>query len=518
MVWKLDNPECHESQKIKWELVPYTKGLGLDLGCGPAKAYQHFIGVDNRADTGLFGIQMNPDLTVPTCEKLPMFAARSMDFVFSSHLLEHIQDYKGALAEWWRLIKVGGYLCLYLPHKDYYPNIGKEGANPDHKHDFLPSDITAAMKDLVKFGGWDLVENQERNEEQEYSFFQVYKKLNGDKFRQSWQTPKPQKTCAVIRYGAFGDLLMTSNLLPQLKAEGYHITMYSVPRGFEVVKHDPHIDAVILQDQDQVPNHELGQFWAAIAKKYDKVVNLSESVEGTLLALKGRIQADWPHALRHEMLDKNYLEFAHKLAGLPFEFHQKFYSTGEEKAWAKKERQKIGGSPVILWSLAGSSVHKTWPHLDAIIARMMLRFPDCRVILTGDEACQMLEAGWENEKRVVCKSGKWTIRETLSMLEQADLVIGPETGVLNAAAGMSVPKIVTLSHSSPENLTKHWLNTTALTPENTACYPCHMMHYGWERCHRGPVTGVALCQENIGVEAMWDAVCQSLNVEMKKAA
>ena len=141
MTWRKDDPQGSESDKIKWEIVPWTRGLVLDIGCGPHKPFNHFIGVDNRKDTAMFGIEMNPDLTVPDATNLPLFASAAYDSVFSSHLLEHIEDHKAALREWWRLVKPGGYLVLYLPHKSFYPNIGTDGANPDHKHDFLPADI-----------------------------------------------------------------------------------------------------------------------------------------------------------------------------------------------------------------------------------------------------------------------------------------------------------------------------------------------------------------------------------------
>ena len=84
------------------------------------------------------------------------------------------------------------------------------------------------------------------------------------------------------------------------------------------------------------------------------------------------------------------------------------------------------------------------------------------IITVGDHLCQLLEVGWENEKRVVTKSGKWSVRETLAFLDVCDLVIGPETGVLNAASTLECHKTVLLSHSSHENLSKHWKNTPAL--------------------------------------------------------
>lgn len=523
MVWRADDPQGNESAKVRWELVPYTRGYGYDLGCGPYKAFPHFIGVDNNADTRLFGAQFKPDLPVPTCEKLPQLASQSADFIFSSHLLEHIQDFKGALKDWWRVVKVGGHLCLYLPHKAFYPNVGTEGANPDHKHDFLPEDIVKAMEEVAD--GWDLVENQERNGGTEYSFFQVYKKLGHKAKLRSDLKPKPEKTCAVVRYGAFGDLLMASSIFPELKKQGYHITLYSVPRGFEVVKHDPHIDRAILQDTDQVPNAALGSFFSYLKSKYDRFVNLSESVEGAFLALPDRAPYQWSHEARHAFMDRNYVEFHHTMAGVPYVPAQRFYATKEEKEWAVAQRQKIGGGFVVLWSLAGSSVHKHWPHMDTIIARLMLSRPDVRVVLVGGPECEMLEGGWEMEPRVVRTCGKWSIRQSLAFLEQCDLVIGPETGVLNAAAMMSVPKIVTLSHSSHENLTRDWVNVTALEPKDTPCYPCHKMIYGFDQCAEGFIPDPekpgemlrvgSLCQVNIGPEQMWEAIVPTL---MKREA
>src|SRR4029077_15357895 len=193
----------------------------------------------------------------------------------------------------------------------------------------------------------------------------------------------------------------------------------------------PNIDAFYIQDKDQVPNADLYQFWEWQKKKYDKWVNLSESVEGTLLSIQGRALDIAHPAARHLMMNRNYLEWQHFLAGVPHDPQMKFYATTDEKAWARKERQKTG-SFTIVWSLAGSSVHKTWGGLDSIVASLMLEFPDIHVVFVGGEAAQILEQGWEKEPRVHRKSGRWAIRETLSFIEQADLVIGPETGVLNA--------------------------------------------------------------------------------------
>jgi ADP-heptose:LPS heptosyltransferase/predicted SAM-dependent methyltransferase len=515
MVWKIDGAQGNESKKIVWEVAPYLRGYGLDLGAGDFRVLPHVTTVDN-CHHNAFGYDIRPDVRVETCEKMPIFGSQSVDFVYSSHLLEHIVDYKAALTEWWRLIKVGGYLVLYLPHKDFYPNIGVKGSNPDHKHDFLPTDIIDAMQSVS--GGWDMVECQERNEDEEYSMLLVFKRTHGKEKTLSCKAQKPEKTALVCRFGAFGDLMQASSVFAGLKEQGYHITLMCSKPGVDVVLHDPNIDAFMLLDKDQVPNANLVDFWRWQEKKYTKFVNLSESVEGTWLALPGRTAHGWRPLMRHTHMNYNYLQFQHELAGVPHNPQVKFFPTLEEKEWARKTRSKMGNK-VVLWSLAGSSVHKTWAGLDQIIASIMLNYSDVDVVLCGGEDAMLLEAGWEAEKRVHLTCGKWEIRQTLTFIQEANLVIGPETGVLNAAACMDVAKIVFLSHSSHENLTRDWVNTTALQSKGTRCKgrdsdevpACHMLHYGWSNCTKDEETGTAQCQKDIGTLEVWDAVLSVLD-------
>lgn len=507
-MWRKTDTEGCESLKIRWEIVPYTRGSVLDLGCGSESPFKHFVGVDNMHHQKEGMIKVNASVIVETCERLNKFGSQSWDAVFSSHLLEHIEDYKGALKEWWRIVKKGGYLVLYLPHKNFYPNMGDSGANPDHKHDFLPEDIISAMREI---GGWDLVENQERNANTEYSFLQVYQKRND---KQCVIVPPVKgKKAAAVRYGAWGDMMQTSSVLPHLKEQGYHVTLYTNERGAEVLKHDPNVDRFIVQDTDQVPNEALSSFFLYTSLKYDKFINLSESVEGTLLAIPGRANHEWPHAFRHKRLNVNYLEFMHDLADVPRDPRVKFYPSAEEKQWAAKQREKLG-KPVILWSLAGSAVHKAYPHAHQVMARILYAYPEATIVTVGDDSCKIQEFAWEKEPRILRRSGEWTIRQSLTFCEYADLIVGTETGVLNAAAMLKVPKIVFLSHSSPENLTKGWVNTASMEPELTPCYPCHRMHYGWDYCNKEKDSHAALCQFNISVPRVWKRVVEFLGEPM----
>lgn len=494
MVWKIDDPQGNEAAKIKHDVVRYTRGMGLDLGCGPQKAFPHAFGIDNCVDTELFGIQMKPDIRVEDCADLSNYIhPASCDFVFSSHLLEHIEDAAGAVAHWWSLIKTGGHLILYLPHRDLYPNIGTAGANPDHKHDFIPEDVVSMVPP-----GWDLLVREVRDQGNEYSFLLVLRKRADEYTTTPYLDPKPAKTACIVRHGGYGDQLQAAMLFPELKRQGYHITVLTTPKGRSVLEHDPHVDDWYMVDVDQVPNLELGAFWRATAKRYDRFINLNESVEGTFLAMPGRINHTWPQPLRHRMMDRNYAEFAAELAGVPFKAEGKFYPTEDER-FAAMQRIVPDTYP-IMWVLAGSSPHKHTPHMDGVLRAIVSYLKHARVFLVGDEACRLLEQGWEEDDRIACLSGKLGIRDTLALAQQMAHIVGPETGVMNAVAfEPEIRKTVLLSHSSHENLTKHWLATDAI-PGAAPCYPCHQLHFTAEHCPRDPLSASAICQ--VGVDPM----------------
>lgn len=512
MTWRAEDPQGDEAGKVKFDVVPYTRGVVLDLGCGPRKAFPHFIGVDSCKDTELFGIEIRPDVRVDDCADLSStFENDSVDSIFSSHLLEHIDDYASALRSWWGCLKVGGYLVLYLPHKKFYPNVGQPGANPDHKHDFEPLDIISAMREL---GGWDLVEREDRDGGMEYSFLLVFQKTEGDAQTHSYLTKScgySGKTACVVRYGGFGDMIQAANILPMLKRQGYRVTVMTTPKGQDILREDPHVDAWYIQDQDQVPNHELNEFWDVVSKRFDKFVNLCESVEGTLLAMPGRANHMWPQSVRHRYMNRNYLEFTAELAEVPYTSESKFYPSNKELIDANARLSPDGLN--IVFALAGSSCHKFYPGQDAVIANLLLMYPKSRIFMVGDEACKILEVGWEKEDRVVCLSGELSIRDTLTLAKLADIVVGCETGVLNAVAFEDNRKVVLLSHSSHENLTKHWVNTYVLAPQGLDCYPCHRLHYTRDFCKEDSETGAAMCQRMIDPAHVFAAMTEGCQVE-----
>jgi ADP-heptose:LPS heptosyltransferase len=246
-------------------------------------------------------------------------------------------------------------------------------------------------------------------------------------------------------------------------------------------------------------------------------VNLSESVEATFLTDPLRSPFRWNPATREMYMDKNYIEFAHSLAGVPHVPAIKFYPTDAEKFWAKKQKDLIGGR-VIVWSLKGSSPHK-WYDVDLVMDKLLAIDPDVNVLLMGGPECIEMEKKYDLNPRVIRTVGKWPIRNSLAFAQVADLVIGPETGVLNAVSCEPMPKVVFLSHSTLENFSRDWVNTTSIWSKDTTCpgrghneaAACHMLHQKWDTCQQDPVTKMSQCMSDLDPDEIVEAVRAAIN-------
>jgi SAM-dependent methyltransferase len=79
------------------------------------------------------------------------FLDDSQDAVFASHCLEHILDYRTALADWYRVLKLGGYLLIMVPHRDLYERKGNLPSrfNGDHKRFYTPASLLREIEESL---------------------------------------------------------------------------------------------------------------------------------------------------------------------------------------------------------------------------------------------------------------------------------------------------------------------------------------------------------------------------------
>jgi len=157
---------------------------GLEIG---GSAHNSFglktRNVDNTSELTCFkqeeiklcGESLPVDIVAPG-DELPL-EDNSVDFVISSHVIEHFPDPIKALREWYRVVKPGGYLYIIAPHKER--TFDKErsrstlaelierhetGRQPETLNEHCSVWITEDFVELIHWLGWNILHVQDSDD------------------------------------------------------------------------------------------------------------------------------------------------------------------------------------------------------------------------------------------------------------------------------------------------------------------------------------------------------------------
>lgn len=109
--------------------LQFCRGRGFDVGCGKWPL-PGAIAVDVGVGVDAYHLPEGDDV----------------DYIFSSHCLEHLDDPVRAIEGWGKRLLPGGVLFLYLPHPDmeyWRPQNCRK-----HRHLFWPEDVAKMLRDL----------------------------------------------------------------------------------------------------------------------------------------------------------------------------------------------------------------------------------------------------------------------------------------------------------------------------------------------------------------------------------
>ena len=117
----------HDSRYI----TRYFVGDGIDIGAGPDALAQY------AEQFPLMRSCRSWDLKDGDAQLLASVGDASLDFVHSSHCLEHMREPHEALHHWLRILKPGAHLIVTVPDEDLYEQgVFPSTFNLDHKWTF----------------------------------------------------------------------------------------------------------------------------------------------------------------------------------------------------------------------------------------------------------------------------------------------------------------------------------------------------------------------------------------------
>lgn len=157
--------EPTESAKYRHLTVPYCKGNGVDIGCGSDTVVPWAIAMDLPADQyAKYHSGLTPDRVIQfggDARDLP-FKDKTLDWVYSSHLLEDFLDWEPVLSEWTRVLKPGGRLIIIIPDKALFKAAVDRGQPPNcaHQHEGYVGELTDYAR---RIGGLRVIEDRLTN-------------------------------------------------------------------------------------------------------------------------------------------------------------------------------------------------------------------------------------------------------------------------------------------------------------------------------------------------------------------
>ncbi len=115
--------------------IPYAKhfckGIGYDIGfCKEEWKYPDAIGIDYSLNNEYNANNLPNEI---------------VDYIYSSHCLEHVDNWTITLEYWISKIKNSGILFLYLP--DFSQKYWRPWNNKKHNHCFTPEILSEFLKD-----------------------------------------------------------------------------------------------------------------------------------------------------------------------------------------------------------------------------------------------------------------------------------------------------------------------------------------------------------------------------------
>ncbi len=85
------------------------------------------------------------------CLSLP-FERETADTLFSNNCLEHVAPYREAIREWWRVVKIGGYVICVVPSQQLYEKKRSPPSqfNRDHKRFYSPKSLIGEFEESLE--------------------------------------------------------------------------------------------------------------------------------------------------------------------------------------------------------------------------------------------------------------------------------------------------------------------------------------------------------------------------------
>lgn len=283
----------------------------------------------------------------------------------------------------------------------------------------------------------------------------------------------------ILRPAAIGDVIYASPIPRLLKANGVEeVVFFTQKSGEPVLRHNPYIDKIETRGAEGGDEEKITKAVIELLEEYSPThypLRLAFGVESRYLWRTDGAYGKLPTTDERRKVSSeiNYYDVTLEWAGFPNAKGPRpeiYLSDKEKEEVISFLREKPGFT--MMWILAGSTYNKRIVHGPDYIKMVLERCPQSFHFICGDSSSRYFNV--ISDRRVQFKVGEWDLRKTIVMTSAVDLVISPESAIINAAGAFKTPKLLLLSHSNHNNLAKYWHNTYSFRP-TCECSPCYLI-------------------------------------------
>jgi lipopolysaccharide heptosyltransferase II len=307
----------------------------------------------------------------------------------------------------------------------------------------------------------------------------------------------------VVRTDRIGDVVLSTPVLEVIKS-GFpqaHVAMMVSRHAAEVVKHNPHLDDVIIDDTEDRHKGINGFFDLVkeVRKKgFDVGILLRPTLRSAFLLFLSGIRYRIGTGFRLYQILLNRKVYVHRKVNLRHEAEYnldllesleipkrkvlpKMYVTVEEEKFADQIFSQFGITPedvvMVIHPGSGNSSLNLPPKRFAQAADMLIEKFGARIIFTGSEQekelIDLVKRGMHHESLDLV--GRTTLRQLAAILKKADLVISNSTGPMHVASSLGTPTVAIfcpIFAASPIRWGPYGEGHQVILPPVPVCFKC----------------------------------------------
>ena len=247
------------------------------------------------------------------------------------------------------------------------------------------------------------------------------------------------KKVLLIRFGAIGDVVVTTGLLRAMKKAGFEVHYLTGKAPSTLLQKDGDLDKLMVLEKKSYTN--IFKLSKVLKKEnYDYLINLHPSLRTKILCFlsKPKRILVYKKSYKYHAVENFFMTAAASIPHLKLDDKLELFLSNEEKEWAEKSLDKktricfnIGATP--------KRQGRRWQliHWAELAKKIFDKFDVQIFVIGGQEDCEEVEKLLKLEPRIKSFAGKTTLRETAALTSQADIVISGDTGPLHIATALA---------------------------------------------------------------------------------